>query len=66
MYVADLLSRRFVNRINNSDGTLTDVIHTIIEIQINFTNGKESEFVEKTKCDEVLTKVIKYCKESWS
>lgn len=40
---------------------MSDVIHTISEIQINFKNGKEVEFVEKTKSDEVLTKVLQFC-----
>jgi len=30
-----------------------------------FKNSKEIEFAEKTKSDEVLTKVLTMCKEEW-
>lgn len=44
---------------------MSDVIQTISEIQLNLKNNKESEFIEKTKNDEILAIVLTYCKEGW-
>jgi len=44
---------------------MSDVIHTISEIQLNLKKNKESEFIEETKNDEILAKVITYCKVGW-
>lgn len=42
---------------------MSGVIHTISELQIGYMNGKEFKFSEKTRRDEVLTKVQTFCKE---
>jgi len=65
MYISHLLSRNFIKRNDREEDNMSDVIHTISEIQLNFKNNKESEFIEKTKNDEILTKVLTYCKEGW-
>jgi len=41
---------------------MSDVIHTISEIQIDFKNGEKIEFAKITKNDEVLTKALAFCK----
>lgn len=61
MYVADLLSRNFIKRQESGEDAMTDVIHTICEVQVNFANSKLLEFVNQTKKDEVLRKVGEYC-----
>ncbi|KAL4113759.1 hypothetical protein QTP88_017332 [Uroleucon formosanum] len=65
MYIADSLSRNFIKRNDSEEENMSDVIHTISKIQLNFKNNKESEFIEKTKNDEILEKVLTYCKEGW-
>lgn len=41
------------------------MVHTISELQIGYMNSKENKFSEKTKRDEILTKVQTFCKEKW-
>jgi hypothetical protein len=65
MYIAIYLSRSFIQRNDKEENNMSDIIHTISEIQINFKNGKEAEFIDKTKSDEVLTKVLEFCKKGW-
>jgi len=45
---------------------MSGVIHTISKLQIDLKNGKEIEFAEKTKSDEVLSKVLTFYKEGWT
>jgi len=65
MYIADLLSRHFIKRNDRDEDNMSDFIHTISEIQLNFKNNKECEFIEETKNDEILVKVLTYCKVGW-
>jgi len=65
MFIADLLSRNFIKRNDREEVNMSNVIHTISEIQLHFKNNKESEFIEKTKYYEILAKVLTYCKEGW-
>jgi hypothetical protein len=65
MYVADLLSRNFIKRNNTGEESLTDVIHTVCDIELAYKNSKEQEFIQKTQDDEVLGRVLVYCKSGW-
>lgn len=44
---------------------MSDVIHAVNEIQIHFENSKEKVFIEETRKDENLNKIIEYCKNGW-
>jgi len=63
LYIADLLNRNFIKGNNRKKENMSGVIHTISELQIGYMNGKEFKFSEKTRRDEVLTKVQTFCKE---
>ena len=65
MYVADLLSRNFIKRNNTGEESLTDVIHTVCDIKLAYKNSKEREFIQKTQDDELLGRVLVYCKSGW-
>jgi len=64
MYVTDYLSRNYVKR-EDKGYELSDVVHTLDEVEIQFKNDKENEFVECTKSDEVLGKVLEFVKKGW-
>lgn len=61
MYVADLFSRNYIKRQENGEKAMSDVIHTISEVQVHFDKSKQLESINQTKKDEVLSKVIEYC-----
>lgn len=64
MYMADYLSRNFIVTKNTPNVDLEDIVHTVNEIELKFTDAKEKEFVSATRYDEVLNKVthlIQHC-----
>lgn len=61
MYVAELLSRNYLNRSDFGDEVLLDVIHTVSEVMVSFKISKKQEFIRETQNYEVLGKVLKYC-----
>ncbi|KAF0709348.1 Retrotransposable element Tf2 protein type 1 [Aphis craccivora] len=63
MYFADI-SRNYI-RSNTGEESLNDVIHTVSDIELKYKNSKEQEFILKTQNDEVLGKLLKYCKFGW-
>lgn len=45
----DFLYRNLIQRNDKEENNMGDIKHTIIEIQSNYKNGKESIFIEKIK-----------------
>lgn len=65
MYIADLLSRNYVQRAELTDESLNDVVHTIKEFEVQFSNSRLKQFIEETYKDEHLGTVLKYLDEGW-
>lgn len=54
MYVADYLSRNYMVTQSIVDVDLEDTVHIVNEIDIEFTNEKEKEFIQATEIDQDL------------
>lgn len=65
MYVADFLSRNYIKREEKSEDIMSDIVHTLGELEIKFENNKESQFKLATLNDEVLNQIIGYLKNGW-
>jgi len=55
----------YIRRSNTGEESLKDVIKTVSDIELKYKNSKEQEFILKTQNDEVLGKVLDYCKFGW-
>lgn len=44
---------------------MSDVVHTLDAIEIQFKNNKANKFIEITKSNEVLKKVLGFTKKEW-
>jgi len=65
MYIADLLSRNYIQRVENTEENLNDVVHAINEVEIQFKNDRIEKFREETNMDEHLSKILKYLDTGW-
>uniref|UniRef100_A0A2S2NXG9 RNA-directed DNA polymerase n=1 Tax=Schizaphis graminum TaxID=13262 RepID=A0A2S2NXG9_SCHGA len=65
MYIADLLSRNFIQRVEMTEENLSDVVHTINEVEVKFKNNKIEQFREETNKDNNLSKILKYLDIGW-
>ncbi|KAF0710957.1 Uncharacterized protein FWK35_00037749, partial [Aphis craccivora] len=65
MYIADLLSRNYIQRVENTEENLNDVVHAINEVEVQFKNDRIEKFREETNRDEHLSKVLKYLDTGW-
>lgn len=65
MYIADLLSRNYIQRVEITEENLNDVVHTINEVEIQFKNDRIERFREETNKDEHLSKILKYLNTGW-
>lgn len=64
MYIADLLSRNFLEKRENDDPSMKDMVHTL-EHSITFTAPNLEECKNETSQDKILMKVLQYYKEGW-
>lgn len=65
MYVADFFSRNFIQRNEESEEVLNDIVHTLSEVELEFKNNKQKEFIEATKSNEILSQICKYLSTGW-
>jgi len=65
LYVADLLSRNYKQKIEKTDDTLKDIVHTMEVVNVKFENNKEGEFKKAILEDNTLKLVEQYLREGW-
>ncbi|KAL4098106.1 hypothetical protein QTP88_022775 [Uroleucon formosanum] len=65
MYIADLLSRNYIQRVEITEENLNDIVHAINEVEIQFKNDRIEQFKNETNKDEHLSKVLKYLDTGW-
>jgi len=54
MYIADLLSRNYIQRTELTDESLNDVVHMINEFDVQFKNNRLEQLIKETYTDEHL------------
>lgn len=65
MYVADLLSRSYINECDEDD-FLREIVHCVKAIRhIQVTDSKLKQFQECTVRDPVLNVIMSFCKNGW-
>lgn len=65
MYIADLLSRNYIQRAEMTEENLNDVVHIINEVEVQFKNNRLEQFKEETYKDENLGKILNYLDVGW-
>jgi len=65
LYIADLLSKNYIQRTELTDESLKDVVHMIKEFDVQFKNNRLEKLIKETYRDEHLGKVLKYFYEGW-
>ncbi|XP_017892179.1 uncharacterized protein K02A2.6-like [Ceratina calcarata] len=64
LYVADMLSRNFVQEIVEDDKDMKEVVHNVRAI-INISDRMKEKFQVATESDEILKKVKGFCVKGW-
>eukprot|EP00102_Acyrthosiphon_pisum_P018369 XP_008190098.1 PREDICTED: uncharacterized protein K02A2.6-like [Acyrthosiphon pisum] len=65
MFIADYLSRDYIDSGIKDDESINDYVHMINTKNIKFSNDKLIEFINETKSDPVLGKVLDYYMYNW-
>lgn len=65
LYVADLLSRNYKQKVEKTDDTLKDIVHAMEIDNLKFENNKEGEFKKAILEDNTLKLVEQYLREGW-
>jgi len=63
MYVADLLSRSYIQDPVEDEKEIMEIVHSLSK-NLQISEGKKSVFRKHTEIDPVLYQ-IKFCKEGW-
>ncbi|KFM62105.1 Retrovirus-related Pol polyprotein from transposon 17.6, partial [Stegodyphus mimosarum] len=64
MYIADLLSRSFIDTHTNENMDMTEIVHTLTK-QLQMSESKKREFQKATLEDKGLMLVKEYWKNGW-
>lgn len=65
MYIADLLSRNFIDKRTKEDDSMKDIVHSLRVLEVTTTNERFNEFVKETAMDETLKKVVISYQNGW-
>jgi hypothetical protein len=66
MYIADLLSRAYINGNNIDEPYINEMIHCVgIASHLQCTQEQKQELIDATRNDEELFKLIEYIKNGW-
>jgi len=65
MFIADYLSRDYIDNCNINYESINDYVHIINTKSVEFRYNKLAEFKNETMADPVLSKIMEYYKSQW-
>ncbi|KAK9687429.1 Integrase zinc binding domain [Popillia japonica] len=65
MYIADLLSRNFIDNRSKDDPLMNDVVHTVSEMSMKLSDERSKQIQLETSTDPILKQIVEYCRQSW-
>lgn len=65
MFIADFLSRDFIDNFGIEDKSVNDYVHIINTKKVEFSDEKLKEFQLETLSDPILSKILDYYNSNW-